>query len=284
MNKNAAIHESETLLAAKEPASTAASAGVDASPVERLQARIGHKFTRVELLERALTHSSIASEQMQRRTPQDDNEQLEFLGDAVLSLAVTEHLYHTYSEMDEGALTQLRAQMVSRKHLAQVARTLALGEALRLGNGEERSGGRKKSALLANALEALLAALYLDGGLAVAAQFVRTHVLAGSLEALADEARSGLAVGDYKSALQEYLQAGGLGQPRYTVTAESGPDHQKTFAVELHWVHTGAEPRLLASASGTRKKIAEQEAARIALEALRHPSSSPDAPAQGERA
>ena len=252
--------------------------------MQRLQVRIGYQFSDGNLLVRSLTHSSIASERLQRRTPQDDNEQLEFLGDAVLSLAVTEHLYRTYSEMDEGALTQLRAQMVSRKHLAQVARALALGDALRLGHGEEHSGGRKKSALLANALEALLAALYLDGGLAVAAEFVRAHVLAGALEPLAEEARVGLAVGDYKSALQEHLQAGGLGQPRYTVTAESGPDHQKTFAVEVHWVQTGAEPRLLASASGARKKIAEQEAARIALDILRKQLNGPDASQHEESA
>ena len=259
-------------------------ASADVSAVQRLQARIGYQFSDGSLLERALTHSSIASERVQSRTPQDDNEQLEFLGDAVLSLAVTEHLYHTYSEMDEGALTQLRAQMVSRKHLAQVARTLFLGEALRLGHGEEHSGGRKKSALLANALEALLAALYLDGGLAIVAEFVRAHVLAGALEPLAEEARTGLAVGDYKSALQEHLQAGGLGQPRYTLTAETGPDHQKTFAVALHQVQTGAEPRLLASAIGARKKVAEQEAARIALDLLRKPSNGSDAAAHEEHA
>jgi ribonuclease-3 len=280
VNKNAAVHESESLQTAREPASASADAAGGAPAQQRLQERIGYKFSSKDLLERALTHSSIASERMQRRTPQDDNEQLEFLGDAVLSLAVTEHLYQTYSEMDEGALTQLRAQMVSRKHLAQVARMLALGEALRLGQGEERSGGRKKSALLANALEALIAALYLDGGLAAVAQFVRTFVLADALESLADEARAGLAVGDYKSALQEYLQASGLGQPRYTVTAESGPDHQKTFAVELHCLQTDAEPRQLASASGARKKIAEQEAARIALDALRNSSGGAEAAAQ----
>ena len=237
-------------------------------PLEALQARIAYRFHRRQLLEQALTHSSLAYERQQQHTTQDDNEQLEFLGDAVLGLAVTEHLYRTYPDLDEGALTQLRAQLVSRKHLGQMARGLAIGDALRLGNGEERNGGRRKAALLSNALEALIAAIYLDGGLEPAAQFVRTWLLAGTLEQLADASRSGLAVGDHKSALQEYFQARGLGQPRYTVTAESGPDHHKTFVVALQWMQPDGSQRQLACASGSRKKNAEQEAARLALEAL----------------
>jgi len=236
--------------------------------LESLQARIAYTFRNRKLLEQALTHSSLAYERQQHRTPQDDNEQLEFLGDAVLGLVVTEHLYRTCSDMNEGDLTQLRAQVVSRKHLGQIARSLSLGEALFLGHGEERNGGRRKAAILSNALEALIAAIYLDGGLEPAAGFVCRWLLAGTLEGLADASRSGLAVGDHKSALQEYFQARGLGQPRYSVTSESGPDHQKTFLVALQLVQPDGEIQPLASASGSRKKNAEQEAARLALELL----------------
>ncbi len=245
-------------------------------PLDALQTRIAYLFRDAQLLEQALTHSSLAYEQQKARTPQDDNEQLEFLGDAVLGLVVTEHLYRAYPEMNEGDLTQLRAQLVSRKHLGQVARSLSLGEALRLGNGEEHNGGRKKAAILSNALEALIAAIYLDGGLEPAAKFIRGWLLAGKLETLADASRSGLAVGDHKSALQEYFQARGLGQPRYAVTAESGPDHQKTFVVALQILQPNGEQRLLACASGSRKKDAEQEAARQALESLQQTAAHPE--------
>ncbi len=241
---------------------------VDRLQVDRLQADIAYSFRQRSLLELALTHSSLAYERQLSRTTQDDNERLEFLGDAVLGLVVTEHLYHAYPDFNEGDLTQLRAQLVSRKHLGRVARKLALGEALRLGKGEERNGGRRKPAILSNALEALIAAIFLDGGLAPAAEFVRQHVLAGTLEELAEASRSGLTVGDHKSALQEYFQARGLGQPRYSITAESGPDHQKTFVVALQILQPDGEPRQLACASGSRKKNAEQEAARLALHAL----------------
>ncbi|MGC9291633.1 MAG: ribonuclease III [Acidobacteriaceae bacterium] len=245
-------------------------------PLDALQRRIGYHFRSRKLLDQALTHSSLAYERQQPRTPQDDNEQLEFLGDAVLGLTVTEHLYRAYPDLHEGALTQLRAQLVSRKHLGQMARTLSLGDALHLGKGEERNGGRKKSALLSNALEALIAAIYLDGGLAPAAEFVSKWLLQGTLEALADASRSGLAVGDHKSMLQEYFQARGMGQPRYVVTAESGPDHHKTFVVALQLLQPGGGPRLLASACGLRKKNAEQEAARLALEALQGTGTHPE--------
>jgi ribonuclease-3 len=248
-------------------------------PLDALQGRIGYHFRSRQLLDQALTHSSLAYERQQPRTPQDDNEQLEFLGDAVLGLAVTEHLYRAYPDLHEGALTQLRAQLVSRKHLGQMARILSLGDALHLGKGEERNGGRKKAALLSNALEALIAAIYLDGGLAPAAEFVSKWLLHGTLEALADASRSGLAVGDHKSMLQEYFQARGMGQPRYVVTAESGPDHHKTFVVALQLLQSGG-PRLLASASGLRKKNAEQEAARLALEALQGTGTHPEGEGQ----
>ncbi len=276
MNKRTAESAS---MPEREPVRSARDQRPSGDPLASLQARIAYLFRDPQLLEQALTHSSLAYEQQKIRTPQDDNEQLEFLGDAVLGLVVTEHLYRAYPEMNEGDLTQLRAQLVSRKHLGQVARSLSLGEALRLGNGEERNGGRKKAAILSNALEALLAAIYLDGGLEPVAQFIRGWLLAEMLETLANASRSGLAVGDHKSALQEYFQARGLGQPRYAVTAESGPDHQKTFVVALQILQPNGEQRLLACASGSRKKDAEQEAARLALESLQltgaHPEDMP---------
>jgi ribonuclease-3 len=250
--------------------------GLRDDPLEALQNQIAYRFRNRQLLEQALTHSSLAYEGHSQRTPQDDNEQLEFLGDAVLGVAVTEHLYRTYPDLGEGTLTQLRAQFVSRKYLGHIARTLSIGEAMKLGKGEERNGGRRKAAILSNALEALIAAIYLDGGLEPAAEFVRRWLLGGTLEALVDASRSGLAVGDHKSALQEYFQARGLGQARYVVTSESGPDHHKTFVVALQLLQPDGKLRQLAGASGSRKKDAEQEAARLALEVLQPISA--DAP------
>ncbi len=261
---------------ARSPVGAASSAALAGKSLQR---RIGYSFERAELLEQALTHSSLAYERQHTdrqhadrqpaHTTQDDNEQLEFLGDAVLGLVVTEHLYRTYPDLHEGDLTQLRAQLVSRKHLGRMARTLQLGDALHLGKGEERNGGRRKAAILSNALEALIAAIYLDGGLDPAGKFVRAHLLAGTVEELAEASRAGLAVGDHKSALQEYFQARNLGQPRYAITSESGPDHEKTFVVALQMMQPDGEVRQLACASGSRKKNAEQEAARMALAALR---------------
>lgn len=275
MSKRTTVTEADSQT--QESAGARPSANATASPAvaaKSLQRRIGYSFQRAELLEQALTHSSLAyerqhTERAQTHTTQDDNEQLEFLGDAILGLVVTEHLYRTYSDLHEGDLTQLRAQLVSRKHLGRIARTLQLGDALQLGKGEERNGGRRKAAILSNALEALIAAIYLDGGLEPAGKFVRAHLLAGTVEELAEASRAGLAVGDHKSALQEYFQARNLGQPRYAITSESGPDHEKTFVVALQMMQPDGEMRQLACASGSRKKNAEQEAARMALAALR---------------
>ncbi|MHB8301650.1 MAG: ribonuclease III [Acidobacteriaceae bacterium] len=239
-----------------------------AALLQRLQELLGYRFTQVERLELALTHSSVASEEQSKRHSQSDNEQLEFLGDAVLGLVVTEHLVRAYPDLAEGVLTRLRAQFVSRQYLGQVAQQMSLGDFLRLGKGEEKSGGRRKSAILANAVEAILAAIYLDGGLESAAQAVR-RLLDGKLDALASAALVGADVGDHKSALQEYFQAHGLGQPCYTVTSEAGPDHRKSFVVAVQRVAPSGLENTLASATGSRKKDAEQEAARLALEWLR---------------
>lgn len=235
----------------------------------QLQHLLAYQFSNLNLLELALTHSSVAYEEQAERSAHADNEQLEFLGDAVLGLVVTEHLFRSYPELQEGAMTRLRAQFVSRNYLGQTGQQMGLGDYLRLGKGEEKSGGRRKSAIVANALEAILAAIYLDGGLQPVRTVVEQWVLNDKLDLLAAAARSGDDVGDHKSSLQEFFQAHGLGQPRYSVTSEDGPDHRKNFLIAVMQVDSTGAEHTLASAAGGRKKVAEQEAARIALENLR---------------
>ena len=178
---------------------------------------------------------------------------------------MAEALFRNFPTAREGDLTRLRASVVSSTHLARVAEGLALGVHLRLGRGEDRSGGRHKPAMLADALEAVIAALYLDGGLAAAAAFIEREVIAPALGELRQALAEGAAIGDYKSALQERLQATGLGQPRYVPIDESGPDHKRLFrvAVEIQAADGGMTP--LAESEGSTKKRAQQEAARLAL-------------------
>jgi ribonuclease-3 len=233
-----------------------------------------YKFKDPSLLILALTHSSLAYERNPEgtREPGSDNEQLEFIGDAVLGLVVAEALYRRFPGSREGDLTRLRASLVSSRNLAEVAQRIQLGPMLRLGRGEQHSGGHRKPALLANGLEAVIAAMYLDGGLAPARDFIHRHIiepadadLAGVLES--DEPFSG-AVGDYKSALQERLQAEGAGQPKYVMTDQSGPDHKKRFRIEVRVADSAGGFITLADAEGTTKKLAQQEAARRALAGL----------------
>ncbi len=281
------------------------SARIDGKDAE-LEATLGYTFRRRDLLVRALTHSSLAYEQATAQPPStqsrlrsqpkigvknhakplvkvpgksrpqvEDNEQLEFLGDAVLGLIVAEALYRAHPEMTEGQLTRLRSALVSRKHMAQVAQRIELGRYLRMGRGEERSGGRKKAALLANAAEALIAAVYLDAatpgtphdGIEATRRVIQAHVIAPSLPALLLEAATGPNIGDYKSTLQEFLQSEHRGQPEYIVTGQTGPDHRKRFLVEVRI--PGATETRLARGVGNTKKHAEQEAARRALLKLR---------------
>jgi ribonuclease-3 len=248
-----------------------------------LEAAFGHRFARPELLVHALTHRSQAYELAMEMTgrPDDgeraDNERLEFLGDAVLGVAVAEALFLSHPDWQEGELTRMRAQLVSRHHMAEVAVAIGLGQHLRLGRGEERSGGRRKAAILANAMEAVIAAMYLDarleqgagGGLAVVRRFADEHILGSAADELARELLSGAALGDHKSALQEHLQATRTGVPVYLVESESGPDHRKRFQVEVRLRSTDGEVGdALASGIGSTKKKAEQEAARRALALL----------------
>jgi ribonuclease-3 len=233
-----------------------------------------YKFKDPSLLTLALTHSSLAYESNPEgtRDPGSDNEQLEFIGDAVLGLVVAEALYRRFPGSREGDLTRLRASLVSSRNLAKVALHIQLGPMLRLGRGEEHSGGQKKPALLANGLEAVIAAMYLDGGLAPARDFIHRHIiepaeaeLVGVLDST--EPFSG-AVGDYKSALQERLQASGAGQPKYVMIDQSGPDHKKRFRIEVRVANGAGGFVTLAEAEDTTKKLAQQEAARRALASL----------------
>jgi ribonuclease III len=243
-----------------------------------LQAILGHRFRRPELLEQALTHTSQARE-LEALQPLDgshveDNEQLEFLGDAVLGFVTTEELFHRFPHFREGELSKLRAHLVSEKHLIRVAQELELGHYLRLGRGEEKSGGRNKTAMRVDALEAVLAAMYLDGGLQAARDLVRRRILEPELERIARNG-SRLPVNDYKSALQERLQAVGRPQPAYVLVKERGPEHSKTFTVEARLLsrETPAKTEFVGRAEGSTKKNAEQDAARQVLEYL---ASQPD--------
>lgn len=235
---------------------------------------LGHRFRDPSLLRWAVTHRSLAYERAPEDSakPSGDNEQLEFVGDAVLGLIVAEILFRRFPNSREGELTRLRASLVSRRHLSEVATLLNLGSILLLGRGEEQSGGRRKPALLADALEAVIAALYLDGGLESARSFIHRVIVVPYLPKLENALASGGkftgAIGDHKSALQEYMQSSGAGQPHYVLTAQSGPDHRKTFRVEVR-VQSGNDNWLpIAESEGTSKRQAQQQAARIALERL----------------
>ncbi len=261
---------------------------------EQLEDLLGHKFQSPERLERALTHSSWPSEKstvsveasaeevsssvvskyigeteknLRRRVDQpvenaavknsgDDNEKLEFLGDAVLTMIVSEALLRDFPEWREGQLSKARASLVNAGALAEAARRMGLGAHLRLGRGEEKTGGREKSAILADAYEAVIAAVYLDGGLAAARTAIERSLLK---EAFQQDAIAGGLLGgpDDKSKLQEFLQARGWPTAKYRVMKETGPDHKKVFKVEASIAGHGS-----ASGTGFTKKEAEQTAAR----------------------
>jgi ribonuclease III len=243
--------------------------------LEELEDALAHRFGERMLLALAVTHRSLAYEhagadRAVSNAVGEDNERLEFLGDAVVGLVVADSLYRRYPELPEGALTRLRGALVSRRHLAEVAQTLELGKHLRLGRGEERSGGRAKRALLANAMEAVIGALFLDGGLEPVRRLIETRVVEPGVAPLYGQLVAGEEVGDFKSALQELLQSRKQGQPEYRTTAETGPDHRKRFFVEAR-----AQGTVLSEGSGPTRKIAEQDAARRALEVLRGTGDRP---------
>jgi len=220
---------------------------------DALQRAAGYRFRDLGLLEHAMTHTSRANEDISGGV--FDNESLEFLGDAVLGFAIADVLFREFPEWDEGQKSKMKAALVSTATLALLAERLELGDHLLLGRGEEKTGGRRKQALLADGYEALIAAIYLDGGIDEAKQFIRRE-----FSALLDEARHGVVARDFKSGLQELVQARNRPLPEYRLIGTLGPDHQKRFEVE---VVVGGEP--LARGSGRSKKDAEQEAARLAL-------------------
>jgi ribonuclease III len=222
-----------------------------------LESRLGYRFRDKGLLEQALTHRSHAQEDDSGAA--DDNESLEFLGDAVLGFVVADLIYREFPDYDEGQKSKIKAALVSKPALARIGARLALGDALILGRGEEKTGGRQKEALIADTCEALIAALYLDGGIEAARGFVTDQVQA-LIERAREPALLTAFTGDYKSALQEWLQSRGAPPPEYRLAGEAGPAHRKQFAVEL-W----AEGRCVTGAEGRTKKEAEQRAARQAL-------------------
>ena len=224
--------------------------------LEKLQDRLGHTFRNQELLLRALVHRSFAYENQGLRA---DNDTLEFLGDSVLGLAISHLLIDLLPGCDEGELSRLRSSIVNERELAQIATGLNLGEFLLLGKGEELSGGRQKPSLLANGLEAVLAAVYLDGGLDAALRLVRS-IFSEYFEHKEEEYLLKTLDKDYKTQLQEITQAKLKLTPLYSLEAEKGPDHDKTF-----FMRVDIGERVLAHGAGKSKKEAQQEAARKAI-------------------
>lgn len=223
--------------------------------IKDLETAIGYKFKNITLLQNALTHASYANEQWHDSLK--SNERLEFLGDSILGMVVAEHLYKTQPDRPEGDLTRMRADMVCERSLAEIAQKLNLGDHLLLGKGEELSGGRNRPSILADAVESVIAACFLDGGMAPAEAFIRRFVLC-------NVPLSTMKNTDYKTTLQELVQQKKNQQLSYRLIGESGPDHDKQFLVELT-----LNGEVVGNGVGTSKKRAEQDAARVALEALK---------------
>lgn len=219
--------------------------------MKKLEENLGYSFKNRELLRNALSHSSYSNE---THSPLGSNERLEFLGDAVLSVIVADYLYKNFSNKPEGELTKLRASLVCEKSLCRFARELEIGEFLLLGKGEEQCGGRERNSILADAFEAVLAAMYLDGGMEVC----RKHVLRFVKDELShteDEVFH-----DYKTTLQEVIQRNREERLTYVLSAECGPDHNKSFTVDVH-----LNSSVIGTGTGKTKKRAEQMAAKDAL-------------------
>jgi ribonuclease-3 len=236
------------------------------SDAEQLEERLVYRFKRRELLERALTHSSATPELRAEHTDEtvtassfQDNERLEFLGDAVLELLTREYLLESFPEWSEGQLSKSRTRIVNAHSLEDAARRISLGQYLRLGRGEEKTGGREKPTLLADAFEAVVAAVYLDAGLVPTRELLKRLLFEQALE----ERGERISDSDRKSALQEFLQGRGKPPAEYRLSGESGPDHQKVFQVEV-WI----SGERMAGGEGSTKKEAEQRAAHSALELL----------------
>lgn len=218
-----------------------------------LEEKLGYEFQDRRLLENALTHSSCANESRGRLS---SNERLEFLGDSILGMVVAEHLYRNHPDLPEGDLTRTRAALVCEESLVEVAKELSLGEYLHLGKGEEAGGGRQRPSIQADAVEAVLAAVYLDGGIGSARKIIQRYILCREIEGLTRPR-------DYKTALQELVQRESGQVLKYRLTGSEGPDHDKRFFVE---VDLNGTP--IGSGKGHSKKEAEQMAAKSAIQHL----------------
>ena len=224
--------------------------------IKELEAAIGYRFRNISYLQNALAHSSYANERWHNSLM--SNERLEFLGDSILGMVVADHLYRSFPNRPEGELTRMRADMVCERALAKVANQIGLGGHILLGKGEELGGGRSRESILADAVESIIAACYLDGGMEAAKLFIDRFVLS-------DVPVTKLHNTDYKTALQELVQQKKNQIIQYTLVGESGPDHDKQFRVEL-----SLNGEVVGHGTGTSKKRAEQEAAKVAFEALSH--------------
>ena len=222
--------------------------------ISDLESAIGYRFENISLLQNALAHSSYANERWHNSLM--SNERLEFLGDSILGMTVADYLYRTFPDRPEGELTRMRADMVCEKTLAAVANRIGLGQHLLLGHGEEQGGGRKRESILADAVESVIAACYLDGGVEPAAAFIRQFILC-------DVPVKKLHNVDYKTTLQELVQQKKNQVLAYTLVGESGPDHDKQFVVKV-----SLNDKVVGKGSGRSKKKAEQDAARVAIENL----------------
>lgn len=224
--------------------------------MEKLEEKLGYTFHDRRLLENALTHSSYANENKSKG--ETSNERLEFLGDSVLGMVVADHLYRTHPDMPEGELTRTRAALVCEDSLVEVAAQLELGEYLKLGRGEDAGGGRKRPSIQADAVEAVIAAVYLDGGIGSARKLITNFILTNN------EREQEGAVRDFKTALQELVQRESGRVLSYRLMGESGPDHAKVFSVE---VDLNGQP--IGAGEGRSKKEAEQNAAKAAMAKLK---------------
>ncbi len=222
--------------------------------IKDLETAIGYQFKNISLLQNALAHSSYANERWHDSLK--SNERLEFLGDSILGMLVADHLYRTFPDRPEGELTRMRADMVCERTLAKVADGLNLGQHLLLGKGEDSGGGRTRNSILADAVESVIAACYLDGGMDAAVQFVQKFVLVNVPLTRMQNV-------DYKTALQERVQQKKNQVLAYKLIGESGPDHDKSFTVELT-----LNGKVVGVGTGSSKKRAEQDAARVAMETI----------------
>ena len=222
--------------------------------IKELEEAMGYRFHNISLLQNAVTHSSYANERYHNSLM--SNERLEFLGDSILGMVVAEHLYRNFPDRPEGELTRMRADMVCEKTLARVADRIQLGKHLLLGHGEEQGGGRSRDSILADAVESVIAASFLDGGMEPARRFIGRFILS-------DVPVTRMHNVDYKTTLQELVQQKKNQVLSYALVGESGPDHDKVFLVEV-----SLNGQVVGSGSGSSKKRAEQDAARQAMEAL----------------